>query len=190
MNFEDFISSCDKGFCLRNTIKSKNCKKEYKRKLCFNKYINKLRKKDETKNQVDELWLSVCEKVNERDGEKTCTIWSILTQEQKQFILEIYRDEYRQLGFTIDKAHIIPRSQSKEFYYEVENIINVSRYFHSLLDQYKHPVVRTLISKEERLEWMYRALSYSENKLKEIKNYGDSTQQRKSISKRKGKNSN
>jgi len=194
MNFDDFKENCEKGNCLRNTIKSKNCKKDYKQKLCYNKYITKLQKNEETKNEVDELRLKVCEEVDERDGKDICTIWQILSQEQKQFVLEIYGLEFKHLGFIIDKAHIVPRSQSKELYYEKENIINVSRYFHSLLDTLKNPVTQQDITKKERLQWMNRALSRSEtiynNKLREKNNYGDSTQRKKIIRKRKSNSSN
>ncbi|GAF79336.1 unnamed protein product, partial [marine sediment metagenome] len=49
-------------------------------------------------------------------------------------------------------------SQRPDLIYDIDNIVLVSRYFHSLLDTFCHPVTRKKITKEERLEWLKNAL--------------------------------
>ena len=44
INIGAFLICCQNKNCLRHTMITKNCEKEYKQKACFDKYIKKLQK--------------------------------------------------------------------------------------------------------------------------------------------------
>ena len=152
-----FKTFCNNSKCLRKTLITNKCSNESKQINCYNKYlkreINKLELLDT--NKYDEQ-KEFREKILQRD--KTCRIWNILNREEKEFILKNYYDEYIIYSKTLDVCHIIPRSEAPHLKFEESNAFLGSRYFHILIDAYKHPVYRSYISKEERLYWCNSAL--------------------------------
>ena len=152
--FDEFQKRCEKGACSRNTIISGRCLKIQKQKRCYDKWLNKLIKEITSENNEEEN--KFISEVLERDKRK-CWLWEVLTQEQKQFILEVYPYEYAHLSKILDVCHIVPRSQSKNLKYDIDNVIICSRYFHTLLDKLKHPVTQSNISSDERRDWFLRA---------------------------------
>lgn len=159
---EDFVKYCIKGICLRSTFVTANCIKKSKRRKCYTKYLEKIDKLELKVNADDEEWIDVCERVDTRDV--TCRIWGVLEKEEKQVIMEIYRDEYKLLSKILDHCHIIPRGKNKDLFYDENNIVLVSRYFHNLLDSLRHPITRAPITKEERLQWFRKALKGKQKK--------------------------
>lgn len=87
---------------------------------------------------------------------KYCKIWNILTYEDRKYIDETYYMDLW-IGQNLDVCHIQERSVQPELKYEPANGVVVSRYFHKLLDDYKHPVTKERITKEERLFWFQNA---------------------------------
>ncbi len=150
---EIFKQKCAGGVCLRKSSRNAKCLTDKKQSKCYVKYCKKLNKQYE----VDERWEEVKEQIHRRD--KTCRIFAILTEEEKNYIYANYYDGYKMLSRTLDVEHIIPRSKNKSLYYDPSNLILISRYFHSLLTVYKHPVFQTAITQEERLGILKRALN-------------------------------
>lgn len=155
-SLEEFQGCCNKGTCLRLALKSKNCLKAYKQERCYKKYTIKFEKELNKSFDEDGRWVDVVEKVVERD--KTCRIFYLLTEQEKFYILNHYIDDWHLLSRILDPAHIIPKGQNPSLKYDENNIILVCRYFHSLLDNLKHPVYKTSITSEERLLWMKSGL--------------------------------
>lgn len=158
--FEDiekyFKETCNKGFCLRKTIKSKQCLKESKQNQCFIKW-NKQNEKDAHKqSKVDEKWEEAKQKVDERD--KSCLVEKCITVEERKYILENFEYEYKQFNKIMTHAHIISRSTAPQLMYDINNIILMSMYFHSLLDRYRDLVTQESIDRQHRENWINRIM--------------------------------
>jgi hypothetical protein len=205
---QEFYKNCDNEKCLRHSFISKNCLKEFRRKLCYSKYIQQLEKnrvklenqkikRDEKNKQekvesyiqrgkeikeyldkkergeiieyeVDEKWVEFRAQIIERD--KECLVWKILTLNERSYILKCFYAEFMSLNKILDVAHIISRSESPKLIYDFDNVFLCSRYFHSLLDQYKDLVTRMPIKNADRIKWINRLMQ--ENKVwKENYNY-------------------
>ncbi len=160
-----FKSECDRGYCNRNTMITKNCKKEYKQDKCYNKYMKKQEKEWEIqnikiedgyilKNEKDILWEEVCHKVDYRDID--CLIWNkVLTDEEKLFVKEVFDFEMTFLKI-LDHCHIISRSENKSLIYEASNIFLAKRFFHQRFDQYRDLVTGKKMDSERRDWWKLR----------------------------------
>lgn len=156
MTKEEFIANCEKGICSRNTFQSKNCKKRYRQEQCWRRYLKSIEKDEEKKGKIDYEWEEVRSYVFARDN-NSCQLWNLLNKKEKAYILDNYREEYSFLSKTLDPAHIISRARSKELYYDPENIVTISRYFHTLLDQLKHPITQLPMTDDERFYWLISA---------------------------------
>jgi len=149
----DFKSNCNKGRCLRKTIKSKNCLKEYKQDDCYKKYNKQVEK---NKPVTDEKWEEVKSFVLERD--KECLLFNILSVEEKKYLLKEQKDFTWLNKKNVDCAHILSRSQYPKYIYVCDNIFLLGRLFHSRLDTYKNPLTGENISSEERDKWFERIM--------------------------------
>lgn len=162
--FEEFLTYCNKSFCIRKTIISKNCLKVYKQESCYKKYLENCNKQFENmyKFDNDKQFRS---KIIARD--KTCRIWNILNQDEKKFIFTNYYEEYDYLSKILDVCHAVARSRSPELIYEEDNVFLSSRYFHSLLDSNKDLITQKSISSEKTESWITRIMNennfWSEN---------------------------
>jgi len=171
IDLEQFKQSCNKKRCLRQTMITPQCHKNYKQEQCYNKYVQK-QEKDKLKRQdnyqkqknkpieVDGQWIEVREKVRQRDGNK-CRLLSILTTEEKVRLLKEQRENIW-LNKTIDPAHVIARSQSPKLIYCERNIVMLGRLFHSRLDTMQNPLTGKPIIKEEVESWWIRIIGYEE----------------------------
>ena len=61
------------------------------------------------------------------------------------------------LSDELDCAHIKGKGSYPELNYDMNNIVLISRYFHTLLDQHRHPIFRHIITEEEKINWLKRA---------------------------------
>lgn len=163
MELLEFKMKCLDGYCLRNTMKSKNCIKEYKQEQCFRKLMQKQENEIQEK-ETENAWAVCKEQVFIRDNNK-CQIWNILTSEEKKYILNNYMDDYKYLSKSLDPAHIKPKGSHPELKNNEDNIVTVCRYFHSLLDTFKHPVTKVNINSEERENWLESAKNKKRVKL-------------------------
>lgn len=160
MELEEFQNKCQSGKCLRNTVQSPQCKKQYKQELCFDKYTKKISKDKEKREQkfqqdkkpeADERWIELKKQIMIRDGGE-CRFLSILTKEE----FDMIKSNLWGVMKTLDGAHIIPRSQKPSLIYDVDNVVLLCRYVHSCLDGGIDPFTQKRISKEEVKEYWYR----------------------------------
>jgi len=163
MQLIDFQEKCNAKLCLRKTFtdfdtKGK-CFTHSKQSNCYTKYLKQLEKDQESRTKrieelknaeitIDQKWIETREKVLNRD--KSCRVWQSLSMPQRVYVLEHYSDDYNYLSKILDVDHIIPKSVRFDLYYELDNLLLMSRYFHRLLTDYKHPVTRKKITDEEK----------------------------------------
>jgi hypothetical protein len=162
MVLEEFVEKCQSGRCMRNTIQSPQCKKQYKQEQCFDKYTKKLSKDKEKrenkfqqakdkKPEQDEKWIELKKQIMIRDGGE-CRFLSILTKEE----FEVIKPNLWGVMKTLDGAHILSRSNRCDLVYDIDNVVLLCRYVHSCLDNGVDPFTQERISKEEVKEYWYR----------------------------------
>lgn len=181
-DLEKFKRDCLLRKCNRHTFTSKQCDKEIKQTQCFDKYIRQL-EKDKNKQEQKQLekledWevkkekyengeitkeelfnsdlelLKVYKQVDERDKYQ-CVFWNnFLTLEQKNFIIHTFHYEYVQLFKIIDHAHLEGIGRNTELKYDVNNIICLSRLFHTRIDNYLDPITNKPITEQERQKYI------------------------------------
>lgn len=150
----EFIQSCNNNICLRNTFQSKRCKLKLKQERCYKKYEKKYNKDIEKMLKVDIEWEEVKKEVLHRDNNE-CQVWKILTASEKHFVLTNFLDDYT-LHCELDIAHIEGKGAHTDKKYNVDNLVCISRYFHSLLDSFKDPITRKNINEKQRKHWFYK----------------------------------
>lgn len=163
MYFFDFQKKCNKQFCLRGNAKNilnDNCFKEGKQKICYEKYCKKIQKGRDKRENID-YTNTIRNAVLERD--KTCRIWSILTDDEQSYIKNNFNEDYEHLSKILDPCHIISRAEAPELIDDVDNVFLGSRYFHNLLDNYMDLITMLPVTKDVRIKWIERIMI--ENKL-------------------------
>lgn len=162
MLLEDFKNKCQSGGCLRNTVKSPQCKKQYKQEQCFAKYIKSLEKKKEEyeqkkeeyieqcinqewKYKKDEKWDELRAKVLKRDNNE-CQFYSKCSDAEKK-ILDVYLKN--KVMKTLDLAHYLPRGRFPQFRLDEDVVFILFRYIHFCLDNYINPFTNEKCTKEE-----------------------------------------
>jgi len=157
-SFEEYIEFYNKyGRCIDQVQRPKNKLNEIQ---LFRKWDN-YKKKEERKEakradkQVDEKWLAVREEVFKRDDYQ-CQLYNKLNFAEKA----LFFNSNGYLTKTIDPAHVIPRSLSKNLYYDPDNIVTLDRIFHSRLDAFKHPLTGESIKKSDVEYWWVRIIGW------------------------------
>ena len=162
ISLEAFKASCQKKRCLRNTMITPQCPKEYKQEQCFSKFVQK-QEKDKAKQEikykeqkekskeieVDEKWVAVQKEVWVRDGGK-CRFSSTL--DQKTYIECVKPHLWGDLK-RIDCAHILPRSTYPSLKYNSSNIVLLYRCIHTKIDNFIDPLTNKPMTKEEHETW-------------------------------------
>lgn len=162
----EFFNFCNSGRCLRHTIKSNSCTKQYKQDQCWNKYMrqqNKPIKKDIRWQQTrEEVWKRdagfpcTLNEYRQKNWREYCRFWRCLTSEEQK-IFEINFKNELWLAEYLDCAHVVPISNDTNIKYNIDNIVLMNRLIHGLLDQqYKDPLTKEKIDSDKRLEWMKR----------------------------------
>ena len=95
--------------------------------------------------------MTLKDQVLKRDNYR-CRLWCILTEEEKDLIRQYL---YPPLSYT-DTAHIVSKAKSKKLQEDIDNIITLTRIFHTRLDQFKNPLTGKFITKKERENWFIR----------------------------------
>ena len=172
IDLEKFKESCQKKRCLRNTMITPQCPKEYKQEQCYNKFIQK-QERDQVKRQekfekqkhkeieVDVKWQKLKEEITIRD-KCQCRFFSIMTEEEKKLIRPHLWGDFKR----IDGAHVMSRSSSPHMKYDVDNVYSLYRYIHKSLDELFDPFTRKPISKEEASNYWKRIIG--EDKYNEL----------------------
>lgn len=127
----------------------------------YNKYLKKLEKQKEKINRqmekslktikTDKDWESVKKEVYDRD--RACQLWYKLTRKE----IEEVKD---QTGYflldTEDYAHVFGRGVYPHLKYDPDNVVMLTRLFHSRLDHFYNPISGEQIDKKEQEEWWIR----------------------------------
>ena len=150
---EEFREYCNKGKCLRKTIKSKQCFKYYKQETCFKKYqVNEDKRKIEL-FEPDYAWLELKEELLLRDG--SCLVMKILSTDE---IKQVEKQDGFWLQKHLDGAHIISRAECPNQIYNINNVVLLGRFFHSRIDNFQDLITGESITKEEVARWWTRIL--------------------------------
>lgn len=155
MTFEEFEAFYkEKGRCpndIQPRSKPLNDKQLRRR---YNQYVRSVERKEEREKgylEPDELWEQVRQEVTHRDGLR-CVLFDQLTIEEAEEISPL--DDFD--PSLVDPAHVLPRSTHPHLIYDPENIVMLSRLFHSRLDTYRNPLTGSPISKDEHRKWWDR----------------------------------
>ena len=100
----------------------------------------------------DQLWKTVRQRVRDRDS-NTDRLLRIITVREAVLLS---RTAPKIQLITLDPAHIYPASGYPGLIYEENNIVLLNRYSHENLDNSRHPIMGTPISKEEMMSWWER----------------------------------
>ena len=186
ISFEDFYAYYEKwGKCLNQLAKPKKPLNDAQILSKYNAYVrsletkqNNIKKKLERSKvkepkalkgtKADEKWVNTCEIVDRRD-KRECRLIKTLKASGRLHDLDLLYKNAGNFLKRIDHAHILPKSRYAYLYYNVENIILLNRYSHSLLDQYCDPITGKKITTEEhKLWWEFLVSSELLEKLEEI----------------------
>lgn len=152
-DWDSFSSDCRKGFCNRHTLTSRVCAREGKQKRCFDRY-NRLdaKHKEEAKTAVDDQWVAVQKIVRDRD--QSCRFVACLTLEEAHLAKQ--NDVWA--PSVLDCAHVFGRGSYPFLKYDVDNVVLMSRRFHSAMDTYRDPVTGKPMSDDQRDAWWRRII--------------------------------
>ena len=124
---------------------------EGQRRVRYQEYLTRMRKMRErayTPAEVDEEMERVNALVRARDGNK-CRLIPLLSPEEKA---ELYHNA-RFLVTTIDAAHIHSRGRRPDLKHDVNNIVLLNRFSHSMLDTFRNPINGDVLFNKD--EWRY-----------------------------------
>jgi len=153
VTFEDFVAIYEKtGKCPQQMSKPKHTLNERELKSRYEKYIKPKKEKVQKGSWDDPLWQEVADKVWKRDKSQ-CRLLSKLKIDNPDLYLYFIKNNMKSLYTKLDLAHIVPRSQSSELYYEPSNVLLLNRISHGLIDTYHDPINGKSITKEEHEKW-------------------------------------
>ena len=153
MTFEEFVSTYKKyGKCPGQMSKPKHTLNERELKIRYEKYNKVKNEKIQKGSWEDPKWKEVADIVWKRDKGQ-CRLLSKLKIDNPELYVYFIKNNMKSLYTKLDLAHIVPRSKSRELYYEPSNIILLNRVSHSLIDTYHDPVTGKTINKEEQEKW-------------------------------------
>lgn len=153
---DEFIEKCRSGRCLRQTIKSKQCEKDSKRVQCYKKYVAK-KERDYKKDheEKDYEWEDLKREILMRDI--SCLAIKCLTTQE---LIQVEKQD----GFWLsqkyqgDGAHVVARSSSPKNVYNRDNVVLISRFFHSRIDNGLDLVTGEYIGFEGSKRWWERIM--------------------------------
>lgn len=171
---ESFEELCNKGKCPKHQrYNPKTCIKQYRKDQCYSTYVSRIERQtkkieDTLAKEYDfikEVWLNEVgfydntSTVLKEKAFKICSFWKILTDNEKKYIIDYFKDDFDMNFRTIEVNHIDDKSLNPSKKYDLNNVFLGSHYFHDLLTKFKHPVTRENISKKEVDEWNRAAKS-------------------------------
>lgn len=175
--YEDMITKCDLGYCSRYNVgyNPKTCIRESKRKDCYRKLEAKESKaKFKTKSNKDkdeqfliDVWKSEFNikpksTVSNFEWKSHCKLWNVLTKDEQDYIIADFKSDLYYLQNNLDVAHIKPKGANPELKYDLDNVTIIGRYFHRLLTDMKHPVLRDIDINNNEVEGWHLAAKYND----------------------------
>lgn len=178
MTFEEFKDFYEqRGFLpndvgpRKNKLNKKQIKTRYrkyleqeeKKRLANKRTFEKASRKGYTK-KVDERWESLKEQLDLRECQ---LVDRIKSEENYQLLMEIMWNKGGHLLKIIDPAHVFSRAEAPHMKYDLDNVVPLNRFSHSMLDIMRDPITGESISKEVHDE--YWEFIVGEEKYKELK---------------------
>lgn len=102
----------------------------------------------------DAQWMGVQERVWKRDNAK-CRLISLLSADDYRTLVQNSGGLHK----VLDCAHIKSRGSHPELKYEVDNVVLLNRFSHSMLDSGRHPLTGKACTPEERDYWWMRIIT-------------------------------
>ena len=175
LTYDEFVSYYEqKGKTINQMMKPKSQLNEAQLKRRYDAYVkseeDKAKKFLEKVESVDEEWQELKQKLTERDG-SGCRLIKLLQAIPKSFTLATsipepctitikgvedlacLRENASGLLYVIDMAHIFPKGAHKNLYYDLDDVVWLNRYSHSMLDSYRDPIRGKSISSTELSLW-------------------------------------
>jgi 5-methylcytosine-specific restriction endonuclease McrA len=153
MTFEEFVSIYKKyGKCPGQMSKPGHILNERELQTRYEKYCKPKKEKIQKGSWDDPKWKEVADIVWKRDKGQ-CRLLSKLKIDNFDLYMYFINNNLPSLYSKLDLAHIIPRSQSSELYYDPSNILLLNRVSHSWIDTYHDPVTGKSLTKEEHEKW-------------------------------------
>ena len=141
MTFEEFKEYYKKhGRCPNDAFKRKNSYTIKQFKTRYKKYCRK-------QNNKQLKSIDLRQQAMKRD--KGCQLYKKLHSEDK---ILINSELYGKFGH-LDMAHILNKSSYPELKYNINNVVMISRLFHTRLDTQLNPLTGKRISKDELTSW-------------------------------------
>jgi len=161
MTYDEFIASYNKyGKCVNQIRSPKNKLNDKQLKFQYEKYLQKNNIVKE--NNIDQSWILTREEVFSRDDSK-CQLRLKLKPHEEHIVRQSLFPDVE----VIDPAHVFGKGAFPHMKYDVENIVCLTRLFHSRLDTYHDPITGSLIDKNDHEQWWRRIIGDSQyNKLK------------------------
>lgn len=101
----------------------------------------------------DAEWKETRQKVFQRD-QHHCRLLRVCTAQEALMLIKFAGNR---MGI-LDPAHIFAVSIAPHMCYDIDNIVTLNRYSHSLLEECKHPIYGTPITKEDEENWWKRII--------------------------------
>lgn len=151
--FEDFCSFYEeRGFLPNDVGRRKNTLNEKQLYTRFQKYL----KSEEKKRQALERYYSKDEKWEELKSHldlSKCTLCERLKYFMAFDSLEELQLSAGHLITIIDPAHIFGKGAYPHMKYDIDNVVSLNRFSHSMLDQNRDPINGNPIKSEEVKQW-------------------------------------
>lgn len=139
----------NKGRCPDSNVSVKHKLNEKQLDSRYDKYVEKQKKlREKNKFKIDEEWIALKSQL----VQECALIRALRNAGQIMTIREIYKNG-KFLVKQLDGAHIISRQKAPFMKYDIDNVVMLNRYSHSMLDFMKNPIDGTPITKKEQDEW-------------------------------------
>lgn len=147
MTYDEFESAYHKyGKCPGQMRPPKTKLNDKQIKFLYEKHVKKLGEKKEFKK--DEEWIEVRSEVFDRDN-SSCQLIDKLNSKQLNQISDSLFAQTK----IIDPAHVFGKGAYPHMKYDVDNVVCLSRLFHSRIDSYHDPISGDSINETEHEEW-------------------------------------
>ena len=148
MTKEDYFAFYEKyGRCVDDIGKRNHALNERQLNSKYEKYV----RKQESKNkpiEIDEKWNELKQQLPNE-----CSLINALKAAHRYTDIHALHGNARFLVTVIDGAHVFSRQKAPWMKYDIDNVVPLNRYSHSMLDFMRDPITGATITKEEQEDW-------------------------------------
>jgi len=151
--FEDFCAFYrERGFLPNDVGRRKNPLNEKQLRSRYEKYL----KSEEKKRLAQERYFSKDERWEDLKSNldlSECSLLKRLEEFRELEYLEDLRLSAGHLFFVIDPAHVFGKGAYPHMKYDLDNVVPLNRFSHSMLDQNRNPITGEPVDSEEVRKW-------------------------------------